>query len=220
MLIGLRNAMLGGKRLPYDAEVEYLESTGTQWIGLPFGFFPTDEIIADFSIDTSQTTDKYINSPTRWNTSGNRFGMGAHDSCYTCAYGNLSTGNTHLWPEKVNNGQIHHWTYANKIVRITDVGVSRDLSGITFGAETNNLKLFYGYNLNTRGKVRSYRHIKNGQVACDLIAVRFTNEQGVSEGAMFDRANPTVGMNRDGTPRNDGLYLNRGTGAFVIGPDI
>ena len=32
MLINLRNALMTGKRLPYDAEVEYLESTGTQWI--------------------------------------------------------------------------------------------------------------------------------------------------------------------------------------------
>lgn len=32
MLIAARNAMMVGKRLPYDAEVEYLESTGTQTI--------------------------------------------------------------------------------------------------------------------------------------------------------------------------------------------
>ena len=32
MLINLRNALMARKRLPYDAEVEYLESTGTQYI--------------------------------------------------------------------------------------------------------------------------------------------------------------------------------------------
>ena len=32
MLINLRNALMAGKRLPFDAEVEFLESTGTQWI--------------------------------------------------------------------------------------------------------------------------------------------------------------------------------------------
>jgi hypothetical protein len=36
---------------------------------------------------------------------------------------------------------------------------------------------------------------------------------------MYDRANPTVGMNPDGSPRTDGLYRNQGTGAFIIGPD-
>lgn len=32
MMLGARAAAWSGKRLPYDAEVEYLESTGTQWI--------------------------------------------------------------------------------------------------------------------------------------------------------------------------------------------
>jgi hypothetical protein len=32
MLINLRNALMAGKRLPYDAEVEFLKSTGTQYI--------------------------------------------------------------------------------------------------------------------------------------------------------------------------------------------
>ena len=38
MLINLRNALMTGKRLPYDAEVEYLESTGTQWIDTGVAF--------------------------------------------------------------------------------------------------------------------------------------------------------------------------------------
>ena len=36
MLINLRNALMSGKRLPYDAELEYLEGTGTQWIDTGF----------------------------------------------------------------------------------------------------------------------------------------------------------------------------------------
>lgn len=39
-----------------------------------------------------------------------------------------------------------------------------------------------------------------------MIAVRFTNEQGVSEGAMYDRVSGQ-------------LFRNAGTGAFTIGPD-
>ena len=40
MLINLRNALMAGKRLPYDAELEYLESTGTQYIDT--GVVPTN----------------------------------------------------------------------------------------------------------------------------------------------------------------------------------
>ena len=32
MMLGARTAAWSDKQLPYDAEVEYLESTGTQWI--------------------------------------------------------------------------------------------------------------------------------------------------------------------------------------------
>ena len=37
-------------------------------------------------------------------------------------------------------------------------------------------------------------------------------------GAIYDKRG-VGGMNGDGSPRNDGMYFNRGTGAFVIGPD-
>lgn len=41
----------------------------------------------------------------------------------------------------------------------------------------------------------------------DMIPVRFTNEQGVSEGAMYDRVSGQ-------------LFRNSGTGAFSFGTDI
>lgn len=44
MLINLRNALMTGKRLPYDAEVEYLESTGTQYINTGLNYFADFEI--------------------------------------------------------------------------------------------------------------------------------------------------------------------------------
>lgn len=43
-------------------------------------------------------------------------------------------------------------------------------------------------------------------IARDSIAVRFTNELGETEGAMYDRVSGQ-------------LYRNAGTGAFIIGPD-
>lgn len=40
----------------------------------------------------------------------------------------------------------------------------------------------------------------------DAIPVRFTNENGVSEGAMYDRVSGQ-------------LFSNAGTGEFIVGPD-
>lgn len=52
MLINLRNALMAGKRLPYDAEVEYLESTGTQYINTVIKPGPNTRVEAVFAMTT------------------------------------------------------------------------------------------------------------------------------------------------------------------------
>lgn len=187
--------------LPYDAEVEYIASSGTQYINLNFGFDNTDEIYTTFSIDLGQNSDKYINSPIRWNTSNNRFGMGIY-TYYCAGYGASSTGGTRLTPNTSNDGNLHNWQYKNKVYSITDLNLSKDCSAISWGSTTANLRLFYGYNSNTKGKIQSYKHIKNGVVVCDLIAVR---KNGV--GYLYDKVSRT-------------LFGNDGTGDFTYGNDI
>ena len=56
------------------------------------------------------------------------------------------------------------------------------------------------------GKLYGIKLSDGTDVTHDSIPVRFTNEQGVSEGAMYDRV-------------SGALFRNAGTGAFVIGPD-
>lgn len=187
--------------LPYDAQVEYLQSSGTQYINLDFGFDNTDEIYAVFSIDTSSSTDKYINSPIRWNNNNNRFGMGVY-AYYCGAYGGSSTRNTRLTPNTSNDGNLHRWQYVNKVYSITDLNLTIDCSSITWGGTTANLRLFYGYSANTKGKIQSYKHIKNGVAVCDFIAVR---KDGV--GYLYDKVSGE-------------LFGNDGTGAFGYGNDI
>ena len=60
--INLRNALMAGKRLPYDAEVEYLESSGTQYIDTGLDYFADFEIgiklrenVSNKSLGTSST---------------------------------------------------------------------------------------------------------------------------------------------------------------------
>ena len=55
-------------------------------------------------------------------------------------------------------------------------------------------------------KITSSKIYIDGVIARDFIPVRFTNEQGVSEGAMYDRVSGQ-------------LFRNSGTGAFTVGPD-
>lgn len=146
-------------------------SNGTAYIQLSFGFEETDEVAATFSVDTSQTTDKYIVCPQTWNNNSNRYGMGVHNyGQYTAAFGNRSTGNTILTPRTSNNGELHNWTYAAATFAVTDKSCSINITGYTFGGITTNLRLFYGCNSNTKGAISSYKHIKGSTTACDFVA--------------------------------------------------
>ena len=120
---------------PTLQHVEYLKSTGTQYIDLDFGFDPTDEIETRFSIDIKHWTDKSIVSPSNWNTNDNRFAMGVHGGTaglgagyYTVGYGHNTTSNTRLLPEVLNDGEFHDWRYKDYTFSITDVYSSRNVS--------------------------------------------------------------------------------------------
>ena len=194
---------MGGKEaLPYDAKIEYLESTGTQYIEIPFGFGNTDEIYMTFSVDTTQISDKYMIAPKTWNNNSNRFGMGVHDSVFCVGYGAASTPQTKLTPNTRTDGLIHQWRYKQHIFDILDLNLTIDVSSITFGGTTTNLKLFFGYNLNTKGKIAYYKQVKNGVTVIELIPVRVGQV-----GYMYDKI-------------SGNLFGNDGTGDFVLGNDI
>lgn len=186
--------------LPYDAEIEYLQSSGTQYINLNFGFDKTDEIYTRFAILTT-ANDKYINSPIVWNNNNNRFGMG-YNGYWACAYGSVSTANTFLSPNTIKDNNIHNWEYKNYTFNVTDLNLTKSVSSITFGGTTAKLRLFWGYNAATQGKISSYKHIKNGNVVVDLIPVRKDNV-----GYMYDKVSGQ-------------LFGNAGTGNFILGQDV
>ena len=148
-------------------------SDGTAYIQLSFGFEGTDEVAATFSVDNTQSNDKYIVSSQTWNSNNNRYGLGQHlaNHYYTPAFGGLSTGQTCLTPLTANNGELHNWTYASRLFTLVDLSLSKDVSSITFGGVTTNLRLFYGMAPNnTKGAISSYKHIKGNTTACDFVA--------------------------------------------------
>lgn len=189
-------------------EVEYIESNGNQFIQLPFGFDDTDEIETVFSINQN-SVDKYIISPSVWNNNGNRFGMGRHTgqgglgNTFTAAYGTRMTGYTYLEPPTAPDYDLHKWTYKNHVFAIPELEISRDVSEIGFGGTTANLKLFYGYNSNTYGKISYYKHIKSN--ASYYLIACYRKSDG--EIGLYDIANSV-------------FYTNQGTGTFLKGEDV
>lgn len=189
-------------------EVEWVKSDGNQFIQLPFGFDDTDEIDTVFSIG-SESRDKYIVAPKKWNNNKNRFGLGRHviqgtsTNTYTVAFGAVTTGFTYLEPATTPDMDLHKWTYKNRVFTMPELGLSRDVSTTEWGGTTDNLKLFYGYNANTVGSISYYKHIKS-DVSYHLVAC-YRKSDG--EIGLYDIVNNV-------------FYTNQGTGTFIKGEDV
>ena len=214
MMIAARNAFLmGGAKLPYDAEVEYLESTGTQYIDTGVIFTPTSAVamrIAYTHISTSDT-DAQHNGFTKGSDSGNFriiFGQNSeHNHIYAAALTKYITADTAL-----------HTFAVDLVSRTARIDTSSSsISGSLTGGFTRS---FYIFARNTDGVANLFCHervyaatfLENGVLVRDFIPVRVGSGSS-AVGCLYDRANPTGG------PLGNGLYPNAGTGAFVIGPD-
>ena len=204
--------------LPYDAEVNYLESTGTQWIDT--GFAPTSQSKVECDAQwmlTAQASGSGINPTLFGARLGSPFTMyevlqDVGDKIYY-QYGNSS-------PYVVTQYGVRRRYLAdgNRLLIDDNVMITAPASAFSI---TYPLALLALNNNGTAVRFAQARVFRfkaweaTGTLVRDFIPVRFTNELGQSEGAMYDRANPTVGMNPDGSPRTDGLYRNSGTGAFT-----
>lgn len=224
MMIAARESFAAARRrLPYDAEVEYLESTNTQWIdtGLVWKLGDT------FRIETAQSQ---IRDQASFGVAARIYGFSNNDNNanprgFFWGSAPYSGGRADVLPFVY--GLAKHSITLNETSCVVDgvalsgsvtSGTADSLHTIPLFCRVNNSAITT-INKTYNGKIYSWKHFRDGVLIRNMTPVRYTNEQGVSEGAMYDRANPTVGMNPDGSPRADGLYRNRGTGAFIFGPD-
>lgn len=166
--------------------VDWVENTGSAYVQLNFGFDNTDQIEFKFIQSASETNDKYMVAPSSWNTNNNRFAMGVYQNVWTCAYGTQTTGETHLSPSTTNDDKLHIWEYKDKIFKVIDKNCSFNCSSITWGGTTANLRLFYGYNASTKGRIYNYKHWKNGTLKVNLIPCYRTSDSAIG---LFDVVN-------------------------------
>lgn len=214
-MIYLREALMTGERLPYDAEVEYLESTGTQYVD------------TGYRMNNNCRIELLVSAETTTGISRNVFG------CRTSfASKNFSSNSVPLYGYTVDFNNSNTTAYrvtvpvdTRFIAHIVADKDERTIYNETTGATiaTNATPCpdvftcdYSAYLFHTSGSpfqshmmVGRMYFVKmwdNGVLVRDFIPVRFTNENGVTEGAMFDKVSGT-------------LFRNAGTGAFVIGPD-
>ena len=193
MMLGSRTGAWSGAPLPYDAEVEYLESTGTQWIDTGY----TKSQCPYFSLDVQ---------PLITNVDSAMFG--AYTGGYTVQQymgrwrwfdGGWTLTDIPVDITRTTNitKNANGWFVDGEITK-TSSGLIGNLSLVLFGFNSNN-----GVNGGTKSLRVNQLSLfdKNSILVADFIPVRKGNI-----GYMYDRVSGQ-------------LFGNAGTGAFVIGPD-
>ena len=215
MLIADRNGMLVRKPLPYDAEVAWIESTGTQWIDT--GIHATQNTTAKIKCAWMTTTnDNTVFGADNGNTwtgfilmqnTGIRFIKGGPTNIFSQRWNQFVSGQTYDIECSQNGVVIDGTLYSFNGTPTAEFYVNKPISLFGWWRQTQP----WGSNV----QIAYVQFFENGMLVRDMIPVRFTNENDQPEGAMYDRLG-VGGMNPDGSPRTDGLYRNRGTGAFVF----
>ena len=173
--------------------VEYIESTGTQWIDLGIVLDTEIEFSIDFQPTIRQSWERYV--------------LGGRKIRFMYYYGYriyiYINSNTALG-DMINTAALARGTF------------KKEGDTYTYGRQTYTYEGDYVAD-NTTASLPARNGQNNSGLAVrlfsaqigdlDLIPVRFTNSHGEDEGAMYDLA-------------TDKLFRNQGTGSFIIGPDL
>lgn len=208
MLLGARQYLSGGKRPPYDAEVEWLGSDGCAFIVIG------DPKVRDANMGKLRAEVYWSN----WKQYGNLF---------YAEYSGSAPWGTRLLLHTNNNYAYANWRSKSAyvvltknvkhVVTYTDSYADIDGTRTSWtGSFNNTSKRIVLFNSSANYRTSAYDigarfysfavWDRSGNLILDLVPVRFTNGDGQSEGAMWDRVSGT-------------LLRNCGTGAFTVGPD-
>ena len=198
--------------LPYDAEVEYLESTGTQYIdtGLPIsqGYRFVSNVAFVGKAASNANSGNFV-----WYAQSGF-------NVFQAAENNITPIPSAQRPTIDTSGNVYYeidqrMFAGDKSAAVDGVVYATSTSSIMVTVPNWNYLLFAGVTTASGPRILKYGYVKcknyamydsNNRALIDLIPVRFTNEQNQSEGAMYDRV-------------SGALFRNAGTGAFRIGPD-
>ena len=200
--------------------VEYLESTGTQWIDTGYVYNADSKFVCDAML-MSVPSDTFATMFGAVQNYNGVFLALNNTVPIQARFGANSVGNI-VSDLSVQNavGVRHKYELSARRLAIDDDVFTR--SGFTPYTVNRSIWLCScndseSGNLNKRPcslRVYTFAIYNGNALVRDFIPVRV----GTTSAAYDKRG--VGGMNGDGTARNDGLYFNRGTGDFVCGPDV
>lgn len=176
----------------YDAEIEYLEGMGTQWIDT---LYSVQSFNFSFEINYMQTADtSEITFLMQQNMSYSNF--------YIAIYSNASNKLSGIWggnwkASSVSSDRNRHTVKLQSQKLYRDGAEVLTFSNQTFHTSSNTVHIF-----GVPARVYWAKITYNGTLVRDLIPVRVGNV-----GYLFDKVSKQ-------------LFGNSGTGDFVLGPDV
>ena len=200
MLINLRNALMAGKRLPYDAEVEYLQSSGTQYIDT--GVKKTSGTTIDCTFSLASTSTKAVFGARTGAANSDRLALFAFNSNFRFDAGSQrylytpNTTSTFRFQYDGTNAVLTNLTTGVVDTQAVSIGEAGTVNIVLFGVSTNG-----NISAPLEGRIYSFKLWQSGVLALDFIPVR----KG-AVGYLYDRVTRK-------------LFGNAGTGDFVLGPD-
>ena len=205
MMLGARTAVWSGKRLPYDAEVEWLESNGEQYVLTNYIPRNVDRIIVKYILyqENYNGNSIFASKTGNWSDNPNYWVyLKSMDYYQIWAFSNYQQLN---FDTAYGSVYVCDLDLLNKRIAVYEEGSEPVYERIIVGVESKNqlpIRLFPNNQKDlARTRIMKFESIRNGEKVADIIAVR---KDGV--GYMYDRVSGQ-------------LFSNAGTGAFVIGPD-
>lgn len=211
---------------PYDAQVEYIQSSGTQWIDTGIDMKYGDDFSFDFEITNLDSSTSYpggyVMASLLSGTESRAYALGwyTQNSVYKFLFCFQYDSSSYLsFPTPVSGRRYKvdcHVEQNN--MRMTVDGVTYT-SAVNSTEQSSQLAMFARATAVSNGKITtvnalsklkiySARHYRNGVLVRDYTPVRVGTEY-----CMYDQANPHGGDN------GDGLYHNKGSGSFTGGSD-
>ena len=189
--------------------IQYLESTGEQYIDT--GLWSTEDTQLDCVMSEGDLTGLQY---TSFHVTGNTIN-GYGQSWYYISYAHYSDG-TWRWTggRRYCDGSFLHCTMdQERNIYVDGEYVSQSCSQGYKTVESRYTKMYvFAYLKGSvitcgRFKIKRFKIKRLESVMIDLIPVRFLNEDGISEGGMYDLV-------------SEDLFRNIGSGYFISGPDL
>ena len=220
MVIDARHRLATVRKLPYDAEIEYLEANGVAYIDTGIPVSTEYKIQAKFQLvaGTDSQDLAIFSFWNRYNTIESALRVGWRRNLNAIA---MQCGTTTWMPfsSAITKNGVHICEAQNGICTIdeetvTSTPITRSDNTITqhlFGLSFRNDLTYSHETQDSSSKIRIWyaKWLLENKIVRDFIPVRIG-----TTGYMYDRANPKGG------PLGNGLYPNQGSGDFILGKDV